>query len=185
MHANQLLLTRAGLRRSPQPDREQTAAILRVIQEVSAVSVCNRGVGSVAALSSPHLLLSTALVSNENLPGYALLSELDAQLASPCHKARDQAACCSNSRGQCCTDAACAGRAWASPRWLQGPSVVVMPRAVPRRSAAAYEVQLAQVRGNPVDNTALLSAWGMFVAVREADSERLLAPSAPGEARGG
>ena len=41
VHANQLLLTRAGLRRSPQPDREQTAAILRVILEVSAVSVCN------------------------------------------------------------------------------------------------------------------------------------------------
>ena len=37
-----------------------------------------------------------------------------------------------------------------------------------------------RVRGNPVDDTALLSAWGMFVAVREADSERLLAPSAPG-----
>jgi hypothetical protein len=55
-----------------------------------------------------------------------------------------------------------------------------MPEVPAQRDAFAYEVQLAQSKGNAFDNAPLLSSSTLFVVVRKADTELTLAPGPPG-----
>jgi len=178
LQSNQLL-SAAGRRRGLKSGYQQALSINKVIQEVSAVSVCNVFAGQTAFYSSSHLEISTAFVSNQNLAGFGLVSETESWLSSPCHKARDPSSCCVRSAGACCFGAACEVR-WPAPRWVDGPASLIMPEVPAQRDAFAYEVQLAQSKGNAFDNAPLLSSSTLFVVVRKADTELTLAPGPPG-----
>jgi hypothetical protein len=155
-----------------------------LIQEVSSVSVCNVFAGQEERLVSSFLQLSTAFVSNQNLAGFALVSLIVPGQFSACHKARDVAQCCAlngnnaASSSGCCVDAACGGDKWANPLWIDqwaSPHpTLIMPNNPAGRDAFAYEVQVAQSRGNGFDSTELASASTVLVAVRKQDSTRML-----------
>jgi len=153
----------------------QALRTLDVIQEVSAVSVCNVFAGQTASYASSFLQISTAFVSNQNLADFVLVSTVARGLASVCHKARDVAQCCANSNGatsSCCFDDGC--DAWASPQWVDGPATLIMPTNPAGRDAFAYEVQLAQSKGNAFDATELLSGSTVLMAVRKQDTVLML-----------
>lgn len=177
--ANQLLSDnsrRAGIKAG----YLEALKLMKVIQEVSALSVCNVFAGSTASFSSDYLNISTSFISYQNLAGWSLVSKSASSLSNNCNKARDLAACCSKSIGSCCVDDACTSDKWPDPHWVDGPAVLIMPDVIENRAAFDYEVQLAQLRGNSFDSTHLLSGSTVFMAVREADTETVLLPSKPG-----
>ena len=173
-------LSANGRRAELKTGYEQALAVMQLIREVSALSVCNVFSGQTSSFSSANLKISTSFVSNEKLAGFGLVSATDPSLASLCHKAPDLARCCANSGGGCCFDSSCE-TGWPTPSWVQGPAVLIMPQSPANRDAFAYEVQLVESVGNAFDVTPMLSRNLLYISVRKENSEDTLAPGPPGD----